>query len=79
MIEARKNPQEQNLSGIYARVKRDGKYRSIDITDMTREELADFLNNEKISVGYLARLVQNLVETVQTIADKFDIEVDEEE
>lgn len=46
---------------------------------MTREELADFLNNEKISVGYLARLVQNLVETVQTIADKFDIEVDEEE
>ena len=53
--------------------------RSIDITDMTREELADFLNNEKISVGYLARLVQNLVETVQTIADKFDIEVDEEE
>lgn len=74
-----KNPQERNLSGIYTRVKRDGKYRSIDITDMTREELADFLNNEKISVGYLARLVQNLVETVQTIADKFDIEVDEEE
>ena len=72
-------PKERNLSGIYARVKRDGKYRSIDITDMTREELADFLNNEKISVGYLARLVQNLVETVQTIADKFDIEVDEEE
>ena len=79
MIEARKKPQERNLSGIYARVKRDGKYRSIDITDMTREELADFLNNEKISVGYLARLVQNLVETVQTIANKFDIEVDEEE
>lgn len=46
---------------------------------MTREELADFLNNEKISVGYLTRLVQNLVETVQTIAEKFDIEVDEEE
>lgn len=72
-------PQERNPSGIYARIKRDGKFQSIDITDMTREELADFLNNEKISVGYLARLVQNLVETVQTIADKFDIEVDEEE
>lgn len=78
MIEAKK-PQERNLSGIYTRIKRDGKYQTIDITDMTREELADFLNNEKISVGYLARLVQNLVETVQTIADKFDIEVDEEE
>lgn len=79
MIEARKNPQERNLSGIYTRIKRDGKYQSIDITDMTREELADFLNNEKISVGYLTRLVQNLVETVQTIAEKSDIEVDEEE
>ena len=78
MIEAKK-PQERNLSGIYARIKRDGKYQSIDITDMTREELAVFLNNEKISVGYLTRLVQNLVETVQTIAEKFDIEVDEEE
>mgnify|MGYP003357783755 CR=1 FL=1 len=79
MIESRKKPQERNLSGIYARIKRDGKYQSIDITDMTREELADFFNNEKISVGYLTRLVQNLVETVQTIAEKFDIEVDEEE
>lgn len=78
MIEAKK-PQERNLSGIYTRIKRDGKYQTIDITDMTPEELAEYLNNEKISVGYLARLVQNLVETVQTIADKFDIEVDEEE
>ena len=40
MIEAKK-PQERNLSGIYARIKRDGKY--------------------------------------QSIAEKFDIEVDEEE
>ena len=78
MIEAKK-PQERNLSGIYTRITRDGKYQTLDITDMTREELADFLNNEKISVDYLARLVQNLVETVQTIANKFDIEVDEEE
>ena len=72
-------PQERNLSGIYARVKRDGKYRTIDITDMTSEELAEFLNSDKMSIDYLARLVQNLVETVRTIAEKFDIEVDEEE
>lgn len=71
--------QERNLSGIYARVKRDGKYQSIDITDMTPEELTEFLNSKEMSVDYLARLVQNLVETIQIIADKFDIEVDEEE
>lgn len=37
-------PQEQNLSGIYVRIKRDGKYQSIDLTDMTPEELEEFLN-----------------------------------
>ena len=71
--------QERNLSGIYTRIKRDGKFQTIDITDMTSEELAEFLNGKEMSIDYLTRLVQNLVETVQTIAEKFDIEVDEEE
>ena len=79
MIEARKNPQERNLSGIYTRIKRDGKYQTIDLTDMTPEELAEYLDKWGMDCDFLARLVQNLVETVQRIADKFDIEVDEEE
>lgn len=79
MIEARKNPQERNLSGIYTRIKRDGKYQTIDITDMTPEELAEYLDKWGMDCNFLQRLVQNLVETVQRIADKFDIEVDEEE
>lgn len=70
--------QERNLSGIYARVKRDGKYQSIDITDMTPEELTEFLNSKDMSIDYLARLVQNLIETIQTIAEKFDIQTEEE-
>ena len=28
-------PQERNLSGIYTRIKRDGKYQTVDLTDMT--------------------------------------------
>ena len=71
-------PQERNLSGIYARIKRDGKYQSIDITDMTPEELTEFLNSKAMSIDYLARLVQNLVETIQTIGEKFDIQTEEE-
>lgn len=71
-------PQERNLSGIYARIKRDGKYQSIDITDMTPEELTEFLNSKDMSIDYLARLVQNLIETIQTIAEKFDIQTEEE-
>lgn len=71
-------PQERNLSGIYVRIKRDEKYQSVDITDMTPEELTEFLNSKAMSIDYLARLVQNLVETIQTIAEKFDIQTEEE-
>ena len=79
MIEARKNPQERNLSGIYTRIKRDGKYQSVDLADMTPEELDEFLNKEDLTIEYFRRLTKNLIEVIQEIADKFDIEVDEEE
>ena len=70
-------PQERNLSGIYARVKRDGKYRTIDITDMTPEELAEYLDKWGMDCDFLKRLVQNLIEVIQENADKY--EADEEE
>ena len=72
-------PQERNLSGIYTRIKRDGKYQTVDLTDMTPEELAEYLDEWGMDCDFLKRLVQNLIEVVQEIADKFDIEVDEEE
>lgn len=70
-------PQERNLSGIYTRIKRDGKYQSVDIADMTPEELEEFLNKEGLTIEYFRRLTQNLIEVVQEIADKY--EADEEE
>ena len=79
MIEPRKNPQERNLSRIYVRIKRDGKFQSIDLADMAPEELEEFLNKEDLTIEYFRRLTKNLIEVVQEIADKFDIEVDEEE
>ena len=74
-----KNPQERNLSRIYVRIKRDGKFQSVDLADMTPEELEEFLNKEDLTIEYFRRLTQNLIEVIQEIADKFDIEVDEEE
>lgn len=74
-----KKPQERNLSGIYTRIKRDGKYQTVDLADMTPEELEEFLNKEDLTIEYFRRLTQNLIEVIQEIADKFDIEVDEEE
>lgn len=79
MIEPRKKLQERNLSRIYVRIKRNGKYQTVDLTDMTPEELAEYLDEWGMDCNFLQRLVQNLVETVQKIAEKFDIEVDEEE
>lgn len=78
MIEAKK-PQERNLSVIYTRIKRDGEYQSVDLADMTPEELEEFLNKEDLTIEYFRRLTKNLIEVIQEIADKFDIEVDEEE
>lgn len=72
-------PKERNLSRIYTRIKRDGKFQTVDLTDMTPEELEEFLNKEDLTIEYFRRLTQNLIEVVQEIADKFDIEVDEEE
>lgn len=79
MIEPRKKPQERNLSRIYVRIKRNGKFQSIDLADMMPEELEEFLNKEDLTIEYFRRLTKNLIEVVQEIADKFDIEVDEEE
>lgn len=78
MIEAKK-PQERNLSGIYTRIKRDGEYQSVDLADMMPEELEEFLNKEDLTIEYFRRLTKNLIEVIQEIADKIDIEVDEEE
>ena len=79
MIEPRKKPQERNLSRIYVRIKRNGKFQSIDLADMMPEELEEFLNKEDLTIEYFRRLTKNLIEVVQEIADKFDSEVDEEE
>ena len=77
MIESRKKLQERNLSRIYTRIKRDGKFQTIDITDMTPEELAEYLDKWGMDCDFLKRLVQNLVEVIQENADKY--EADEEE
>ena len=72
MIESRKKPQERNLSRIYVRIKRDGKFQSIDLTDMTPEELEDFLNKEDLTIDYFRRLTKNLIEVIQENADEYE-------
>lgn len=72
-------PQERNLSGIYARIKRDGKFQSVDLADMTPEELEEFLNKEDLTIEYFRRLTKHLIEVIQEMPEKLKIEADEEE
>ena len=67
----------RNLDGIYLRVKRDGKWQPICLSDMTREELEEALNPERGE--WLKGAVIHLAVMLRMVGDKFNIAcVDEE-
>ena len=69
---------KRNLDGIYMRVKRDGKYQPICLSDMTKEELEEALNPERGE--WLKGAVIHLSQCLHEIGDQFgivNVEVDE--
>ena len=69
---------ERELTGIYFRVKRDGKYKSIDFTDLTVEEQLDILNDENKDMGFYSRIFNLLQEDLNYLIDKYDLLDDED-
>lgn len=69
---------ERELTGIYFRVKRDGKYKSIDFTDLTVGEQLDILNDEKKDMGFYSRMFNLLQEDLNCFIDKYDLFDDED-
>lgn len=69
---------ERELTGIYIRVKRDGKYKSIDFADLTVEELSDILNDENKDMGLYNRIFNLLQEDLNYLIDKYDLLDDED-
>lgn len=61
----------RNLDGIYLRIKRDGKYQPICLSDMTKEELEEVLNPERGE--WLKGAVIHLAGQFRAVGDKFDI------
>lgn len=58
----------RELDGIYLRIKRDGKWQAICLSDMTKEELEENLNPErgewlKGAVIHLAMALHEIGET----------------
>lgn len=61
----------RNLDGIYLRIKPNGKYQSLCLSDMTKEELEANLNPEKGE--WLKGAVIHLALTLHEIGNLFDI------
>jgi hypothetical protein len=61
----------RELDGIYLRVKRDGKYQAICLSDMTKEELEENLDAGRGE--WLKGAVIHLALTLHAIGDQFGI------
>ena len=69
---------KRELDGIYLRVKRDGRYEVVCLSDMTKEELEDTLDPErgewlKGAVIYLALRLYELGETFGIVCDGAEV------
>ena len=62
---------ERNLTGIYYRVQRDGKWCSVDFADMTLEGQVNILKGS--DKGTLIRMCILLVGCIQRLRKEFDI------
>ncbi len=61
----------RDLDGIYLRIKRDGKYQAVCLSDMTKEELEEVLNPERGE--WLKGAVIHLALTLNEIGNLFNI------
>lgn len=62
---------ERDLTGIFFRVARDGKWLSVDIADMDTEEIKSVLQGK--DVNWLINLATSLTSVINRIADEFQI------
>ena len=68
---------KRNIDGIYLRIKRDGKYEPVCLSDMTKEELEDNLNADRGE--WLKGAVIHLAEVLYDVCETFGIEREEDD
>ena len=61
----------RNLDGMYLRIKRDGKYQAVCLSDMTADELEETLDPGR--GDWLKGAVIHLAGQLRAVGDKFDI------
>jgi len=65
--------EQRNLSGIYFRVKRDGKFENITFEDLSEEEQKNVMSGK--SKEWLESLAQKLADTLNSTGDTFNLYV----
>lgn len=66
--------QDRQLSGIFVRVQRGGKWLNKDFTDLTEEEMDALLDIEsEDGPKWIKSLAIELAKTIRAIGDQFDI------
>jgi len=63
---------DRRLDGMYFRVKRDEKWCNVCVSDMTDEELDEYLFSRE-DFHFINGVVKNLVHCLREIGDMFDI------
>lgn len=63
---------DRKLDGIFLRIKRNGRYEAVCLSDMTKEELEENLNADRGE--WLKGAVIHLATTLHAIGDQFGIE-----
>lgn len=62
---------DRELTGIYYRIQREGKWCSVDISDMTEEEMKETIND--MNPVMAKRLCVVLAKKIKAIGDQFNI------
>ena len=62
---------DRKLDGMFFRVKRNGKWENVCISDMTNEEREEVLKNKELQ--FLKKVIDNLCDTLKGIGDQFDL------
>jgi len=64
---------DRNLDGIYFRIKRNERWGSVCLSDMTKEELKNVLKER--NKEYLISVCETLAGTIKRIGNSLDINV----
>ena len=70
---------DRRLSGVFVRIQRDGKWQSIDITDLTSEEMNRYIeaHNKSKDMPFWINLSRLLGERLHEIGDAFNLIMEE--